>query len=342
MPFEIVNGDITKLNVDAIVNAANNTLLGGGGVDGAIHRAAGPELLKECMTLGGCETGQAKITKGYNLPAKYIIHTVGPIWQGGKANEPELLASCYTNSMKLATQYECETVAFPLISSGAYGYPKMDAMEIAGKTIKEYIREHDMHVFLVIFGHESFFRNKPLYQTVQEYIEKHYNEFAAEAICEGNSRYYAETRRRREWDFENHPPLESKKLSIEDVDWEEVINQTDKGFSQTLQDMIAARGIKDSKCYNDAQIDKRLFSKIKSDPQYRPSKPTVVAFAIALHLNLKETEALLETAGYSISNSSKFDLILRCCIGNRIYNVGQINEVLYEYDLPQMGSVANE
>jgi len=160
MPFEIVNGDITKIKVDAIVNAANNTLLGGGGVDGAIHRAAGPELLKECMTLGGCETGQAKITKGYNLPAKYVIHTVRPIWQGGKANEAELLASCYRNSLELATKYECGTVAFPLISSGAYGYPKTEAMEIASKTIKEYIRENDIHVFLVIFGNENFFRNK--------------------------------------------------------------------------------------------------------------------------------------------------------------------------------------
>ena len=162
MPFEIVNGDITKIKVDAIVNAANNTLLGGGGVDGAIHRAAGPELLKECMTLGGCETGQAKITKGYNLPAKYVIHTVGPIWQGGKANEAELLASCYRNSLELATKYECGTVAFPLISSGAYGYPKTEAMEIASKTIKEYIRENDIHVFLVIFGQEGFSWNKPL------------------------------------------------------------------------------------------------------------------------------------------------------------------------------------
>ena len=155
MSIRIIQGDITKMTCDAIVNAANSSLLGGGGVDGAIHKAAGKGLLLECMTLGGCKVGQAKITKGHRMPCKHIIHKVGPKWKGGNHGEEELLRSCYRESIKLAIEHECTSIAFPLISAGVYGYPKTEAIKVALETIEATIQDADLEVVLVLFDQET-------------------------------------------------------------------------------------------------------------------------------------------------------------------------------------------
>ncbi len=356
MPFEIVRNDITKMQVDAVVNAANRTLLGGGGVDGAIHRAAGPELLAECRTLNGCETGQAKITKGYRLPAKFVIHTVGPIWHGGKNNERELLSSCYRNALALAAEYGLESVAFPLISAGAYGYPKEEAMEVAVDVITKFLLQHDMTVYLVVFGRTEFFTGKKLFRDIQEYIDDHYADTHVQRNVE-NMRYTLwqaneeeaialekRIRNRKEAagtasEAKNALPEEPAPLfGAAGPDWQEIIRRTDEGFSDALLRMIDEKGMKDSECYKKANVDRRLFSKIRSDPDYRPSKPTAFAFIMALELSMPQAKSLLSKAGFALTRSSKLDVVMEYCIKNRFYDVLRINEVLYELDLPLLGN----
>ncbi len=355
MPFELIRNDITKMKTDAIVNAANRSLLGGGGVDGAIHRAAGPELLEECRTLGGCETGEAKITGGYLLPAKYVIHTVGPVWHGGRDGERELLAACYCHSLELAVEYNCESIAFPMISAGAYGYPNDQAMAVAVETITGFLLNHDLMVYLVVFGHESFLTGKKLFRDVQEYIDDVYAEkrLGRRSEYERRRRLLEEIQADKEYDPEFNSPVcgsicdemafpetKAKKPTFAGAmpDWGKLLKKTDKGFSETLLDLIDQHGMTDAECYKKANVDRKLFSKIRTNPSYQPSKPTACAFAVALELSLPETRRLLSKAGFSLNHSSKFDIILEYCISHRIYNVFEINEVLFDHDQQLLGS----
>lgn len=331
MPLQIVRNDITKMKVDAIVNAANSSLLGGGGVDGAIHAAAGPELFQECRTLGGCETGDAKITEAYRLPCKYIIHAVGPIWQGGQFHEKELLESCYRTSLELAKTHKCESIAFPLISSGIYGYPKEQALKVAMDVIRDFLFENEMQVYLVIFDKTAYQISEKLFADIEEYIDDNYVD--------------VHTGYRRESMRMNMPmrPLmqydvcESKCLMLEE-DLDSKLKQIDESFAEMLLRKIDERGMTDAECYKKANIDRKLFSKIRSNPQYKPSKPTAIAFAIALELSLEETEDMLRKAGFALSNSNKFDIIIEYFISLGNYNIYEINEALFAFDQSLLGA----
>ena len=344
MPLEIVRNDITRMHVDAIVNAANETLLGGGGVDGAIHRAAGPELLAECRTLGGCRTGEAKITGGYRLPAKYVIHTVGPIWHGGQHGEREKLISCYRNSLALAKVHRCASIAFPLVSAGVYGYPKKEAFRIAVDTVREFLLENDMLVYIVVFDKSSFSIAEALFSGVQRYIDDHYAQAHEDSLRELNRRRRIAESMQGGWTDacavpygkgafpESQESLQQKQFTLE-----EALGTLDESFSQMLLRKIDEKGMKDSQCYRRANIDRKLFSKIRSDVHYKPSKRTALALAIALELPLEDAADMLKKAGYALSHSSKFDVIVEYFIVNHKYDIQEINEALFFYDQQLLG-----
>lgn len=340
MPLEIVRNDITKMQVDAIVNAANESLLGGGGVDGAIHRAAGPALLAECRTLGGCKTGKAKITGGYNLPAKYVIHTVGPVYRDGAHGERALLASCYRESLALAKEKGCESVAFPLISSGIYGYPKDKALKVAIDEIGEFLLENDMLVYVVVFDKASFQIGEKLFASIAAYIDDCYVD---EHMDRRRERERERRRAERSAAFSVCNVEESDSFfgSLSAFDGDDLdtrLKEIDESFSQMLLRKIDEKGLSDAECYKRANVDRKHFSKIRSNPAYRPSKPTALAFAVALELSLAETEELLRKAGYALSHSNKFDIIIEYFISRGSYNIFEINEALFAFDQSLLGA----
>ena len=331
MPLQIVRNDITKMTVDAIVNAANSTLLGGGGVDGCIHRAAGERLLEECRTLGGCETGNAKITGAYKLPCKYVIHTVGPIYEDGNHGEKTLLESCYQKSLELAKERNCESVAFPLVSSGVYGYPKDKALKVAIDVISDFLLENEMTVYIVIFDKKAYQISEKLFSDIAEYID---------------DRYVDEHTAFRRESMRLNMPMQSVMADMcecysasvpKAVSLEDAVNQIDESFSQMLLRKIDEKGMTDAQCYKKANIDRKLFSKIRGDVHYKPSKPTAIAFAIALELTLPETEDMLKKAGFALSHSNKFDIIIEYFITEGNYNIFEINEALFAFDQSLLG-----
>lgn len=332
MPFEIIRNDITKVKADAIVNAANSLLKMGGGVCGAIFRAAGAiELQAECDEIGGCETGEAVITKGYKLPAKYIIHTVGPIYRGGNNNEEQLLKNAYLNSMKLAKKYNLDSIAFPLISSGIYGYPKDEALKVAISAITEFLIDNEMTVYLVMFDTKAFAFSEKLFCSIAKYIDdKYVEEHKAldkyRKIQEFEIQY--EASEVVHMDF-----LQEKKIRS----LEEVVNQLDETFSEMLLRLIDEKGKTDVQTYKKANIDRKLFSKIRTDKNYKPRKNTVLAFAVSLELNVDETKDLLMKAGYALSHSNKFDIIVEYFLEKKIYNIFEINEALFAFEQPLLG-----
>lgn len=338
MPFKIIREDITKMSCDAIVNAANYTLLGGGGVDGAIHKAAGIELLKECQLLGGCCSGDAKITKGYNLPCRYVIHAVGPVYEDGFHHEYELLRSCYKRCLEIAVDYKIESIAFPLISSGTNGFKKEDVLNIALNVISEFLLTHDMMVYIVVYDQESFDVSHKLFYDIQCFIDDAYIDenyiHRSNSIRLAPSKSKLSTFESSKASFEDECYAPECMHIDEDLSLEEFLNYKDESFADMLFRKIDESGMSDSECYKRANIDRKLFSKIRSQKNYKPSKMTAIAFAIALEMDLGETKEFLSKAGYALSRSYKADIIIEYFIIHHNYNIYDINEALFAFDQP--------
>lgn len=333
MPFEIIRHDIVKMDTDAVVNAANSSLLPGGGVCGAIFRAAGYERLDAaCAAIGHCDPGRAVITPGFDLRAKYVIHAVGPIWQGGSRGEAQLLASCYRSAMALAVENGCESIAFPLISAGIYGYPKEEALQIAVDSIRSFLDGNDLSVYLVLFDRGSFVIGEEKLGPIQRYIDDNYTKAHAMGRngLEGSARRKQLHEQAEEIDCIYSIAMSSPRRL------EDLVNHLDDSFSAMLFRLIDEKGMTDVEVYKRANLDRKLFSKLRKD-SYCPSKPTALALAVALKLNLDETKDLLGAAGFSLSRSSKFDVILEYFITEGIYDIYEINEALFAFDQKLLG-----
>lgn len=317
MPFEIVRNDLTNMQVDAIVNAANSRPIIGFGTDSGVHKKAGRQLLIARRKIGKIAFGDAAVTPAFNLDAKYVIHAVSPIWQGGKKNETELLESCYTKSLQLALEYGCESIAFPLLAAGNHGFPKELALQIAINTFSKFLMKHEMQIYLVVFNRSAFVLSSKLFHSVQSFIDDTYIQ----------DKYLEEY----------NIPTGQKAPDIDLYQLEDLMKEMEETFSESLIHLIDQKGLKDPDVYKKANIDRKLFSKIKNNKNYKPSKATCIAFAIALELNLDETRDLIGKAGYALTHSSKFDIIIEYFILEGNYNSFEINEVLFAFDQPMIG-----
>lgn len=378
MPFSIVRDDISRVHADVLVNAANVRLAPGGGVCGALFSAAGfDEMRAACEAIGGCATGDAVATPAFNLPARWCVHAVGPIWRGGRAHEEELLHRCYRSAFARAVELGARSVAFPLISAGIYGFPVERALAIAREEVAAFLRHHDeVALTLVVFERAVVQMGNALVEQVQEYIDDEYVDSSSFM-----RRDMGELERELQWTEDASAPLSlemaepvalpeclqeddasiaaprpfvaanigmpgaampgapSRAGATLDAEIAQLVATLDVPFSTTLLALIDARGMTDAEVYHRANISRQLFSKIRGNESYRPSKQTVVALAIALELDMSATQDLLARAGFTLSKSSKFDVIVRFFIERGIYDLFQLNEVLFAYDLPLVGSV---
>ena len=356
MPFEIIRGDITEIGADAIVNTANPNPVIGSGVDAGIHKKAGPKLLEARKKIGPIAAGQAAVTPAFNLDAKFVIHAVGPVWEDGAHGEEALLRQCYDNALALAAKKRCKSVAFPLLSAGNYGFPKAVALQIAVNAFSAFLMDHEMWIILVVFDRAAFALSEKLFQSVQSYIDEHYiqQKLREEYAVADSSDIYRTIRERRQrrradtqvfqseaFDEETDKlmaPVAASMPATMPTSLDDMLQKTDAGFSETLLKLIDRTGKKDAEIYKKANIDRKLFSKIRSNPAYKPSKATALAFAVALELDLDETRDFIGRAGYALSHSSKFDIIVEFFILQKNYNVMELNETLFAFDQPLIGA----
>jgi O-acetyl-ADP-ribose deacetylase (regulator of RNase III) len=362
MALFFVEQDITTMKVDAIVNAANTELQQGGGVCGAIFAAAGAaELTAECRKIGHCATGQAVLTSGCHLLARYVIHTPGPVWRGGFAQEEELLKGCYRNSLELAAKHDCASIAFPLISSGIYGYPKAEALRVAIDTIRTFLEAHEMTVYLVIFGRFSLVPGKDITGPLEEFLQEN-EEYLPKMAARGRqmNASYALREKPAARDVKASKPCPvagdrpagkgdiagsawADALSVQS-DQEEIppwiaydalpsiqVPPLEKTFAQTVLEIIAARGLQDVEVYKRANLDRKVFSKLRTHSDYQPSRSTAISLALGLKLGVEEAYELLEKAGYTLSNASKADLIVKYFLAKGCYDIITLNETLLYY-----------
>ncbi len=330
MAFRIVRNDITKMKVDAIVNTANEAPTYSSGVDTAVYKAAGEkQLLAKRREIGYLKEGDVAITPGFNLPAKYIIHAVSPFYEDGRSGEEALLRGCYKKSMMLACEYGCQSIAFPLISTGSFGYPKEEAMRIALDEIHAFLMKHEMLVYLVVFDNIATRIGRKLYPDLEAYIDRN----------------YVGDKQQEEYGF--YEPFlffresqETNGLYSDDF-WEEkesALNERIQHLSDTFQQyllyLIKAKGMTNSEVYKRAIITKQLFSKINLNPEYHPDKSTAMRLCVGAKLNMDETRELLARAGYALSPCDKTDIIFSFFIQRQVFDMIEIDIALEEHGLP--------
>lgn len=317
MPFEILRKDITKMEVDAIISSTSSLPFVSSGTDQQIHQASGPQLFEERKSFGNIDIGKAILTKGYKLPAKHVIHVVGPKYIDGSHNEKEILYQTYLSALRLAKESDIQSIAFPLISTGTLQFPRGEGLAIALDAIKYFLSKHEMMIYLLVYDEASFQLSLNRFISVKNYLE----ELAREP-------------ERFEFSFNI-----VKKMKLQTRYLEDVVSQLDETFSNTLFRLIDERELDDVYVYKKANIDRKLFSKIKSNEHYQPSKMTVLAFSFGLELNLDETKDFLMKAGYALSPSSKLDMIVQYFIENKIYDLYEVNQVLFAFDQKTIGGL---
>lgn len=377
MPFQIVHNDITKMHTDAIVNAANSRLQEGGGVCGAIFAAAGSgQLAAECSRKSPCATGGAVATGAYDLPAKYIIHAVGPIWRGGGQGEEAQLRSAYLTSLKLAEEKGCRSISFPLISSGIYGYPKEQALQVAVSAFSQFLTEQEegreMDIYLVVFDRSAVSLSEKLFQEISHYIGTYYEEDRDARLSRFAEEEFSAAAMAREIPAAPSagppaafsaapvttpavpaavPPMAASEApyeipafgqasSLQERSLEDLVNHLDETFSAMVLRLTDEKGFTDAEVYKRANLDRKHFSKIRNNPDYCPKKSTALALAVGLRLSLDETLDLLGKAGYTLSNSSRTDVILRYFLERGEHDIFLINEALFCFGESTLGSAA--
>lgn len=356
MAFQIIRNDITRVSADAIVNSANPDVYVGRGVDRAIYQAAGPQKVRDARReIGPMMPGEAAASPAFDLDADYIIHTVGPVWRGGGARELELLADCYRNSLALAKELGCESIAFPLISTGTYGFPKDRALDTAVKEISSFLDENEMDIIMVVYDDEAFEISSEIYDDVAEYIRAEDIVPDPTEFVRGERVLKKERQANIDWDLfgedkaaEGEPEMAADAATLKDVQFslsesamdltiEEMLEKREETFQEYLFRLIDRKGMTDPEVYKKANLDRKLFSKIRSNVDYKPSKKTAVALAVALGLNFDETKDLLLRAGIALTRSNEFDIIIEFCLENGITNIFDINNILFKFNQPILG-----